>query len=95
MTTSQWLPEKSEYSKTIEEAFRRRFGRSMTITTALAYDAAYTVVAAYHRALAKNLELVKTLHDSTRLRGITGTIYLGHDGERVFSDQFLKEEYIE
>jgi ABC-type branched-subunit amino acid transport system substrate-binding protein len=95
VSTSQWLPEKSEYSKTIEEAFRKRFGRGMTITTALAYDAAYTIVAAYHRSQSKNELLVKALRDSTRLKGITGTIFLGHDGERVFSDQFLKEDYIE
>jgi branched-chain amino acid transport system substrate-binding protein len=95
VSTSQWLPEKTEYSKNIEEAFRKRFGRSMTAATALAYDAAYTIAAAYHRSQSKNELLVKALHDSTRLKGITGTIYLGHDGERVFSDQFLKEDFIE
>jgi hypothetical protein len=35
------------------------------------------------------------LRDPTQLKGVTGLINLGRDGERVFTDQFLKESFIE
>jgi ABC-type branched-subunit amino acid transport system substrate-binding protein len=95
VTTSQWLPQKSEFSKKIEEAFRKRFRRSMTITSALTFDAAYTAAHAHLRAVAKAVPLTTALRDSTKLTGVTGLILIGPDGERVFSDQFLKEEVLE
>jgi ABC-type branched-subunit amino acid transport system substrate-binding protein len=95
VTTSQWLPQKSEYSKKIEEVFKIKFHRSMTIVAALAYDAAYTLAAAYQRSIAKGAPLVQTLRDGTKLTGVTGVIFIGRDGERVFSDQFIKEDVIE
>jgi ABC-type branched-subunit amino acid transport system substrate-binding protein len=95
VTTSQWLPQKSEFSKKIEDAFRKRFKRSMTITSALTFDAAYAAAHAQMRSSEKSIALTAALRDSTRLTGVTGPILIGQDGERVFSDQFLKEEFIE
>jgi ABC-type branched-subunit amino acid transport system substrate-binding protein len=95
ITTSQWLPQKSEFSKKIEAAFLKRFKHAMTITSALTFDAAYAVAKAYDRAFAKGLPLNFALHDSTKFSGVTGLILIGADGERLFSDQFLKEEFIE
>jgi ABC-type branched-subunit amino acid transport system substrate-binding protein len=95
VTTSQWLPQKSAYSKQVEAAFEAHFHRAMTISSALTYDAAYTVAAAYQRSMEKSISLTKALRDGTRITGVTGLIYIDHDGERVFSDQFLKEEVIE
>jgi ABC-type branched-subunit amino acid transport system substrate-binding protein len=95
VTTSQWLPQKSDYSKKVEKDFEDHFGRKMSIMSALTYDATYTAVAAYHRSQTKGTTLVQALRDGTKIRGVTGVIYIGHDGERVFSDQFLKEEIIE
>ena len=95
VTTSQWLPQKSEYSRKVEEAFKEKFHRSMTIASALAYDAAYTMASAYQRSILKSVPLVQTLRDGTRLTGVTGLIFIGADGERVFSDQFIKEDVVE
>jgi branched-chain amino acid transport system substrate-binding protein len=95
VTTSQWLPGKSDFSKKIEAAFLKKFRKPMTITSALTFDAAYTVVAAHYRALAKQVPLTTALRDATKVTGVTGLILIGPDGERVFSDQFLKEEIIE
>ena len=94
-TTSQWLPQKSAFSKKIEEAFQKHFHRTMTINSALTFDAAYTVAQAYQRALDKSISLDAALRDSTKITGVTGLILLGADGERRFSDQFLKKDFIE
>lgn len=95
VTTSQWLPQKSEYSKKIEEAFQKHFHRAMTISSALTFDAAYTVASAYQRSLLREAPLVQTLRDGTKITGVTGLIFIGHDGERIFGDQFVKEEVVE
>lgn len=95
VTTSQWLPQKSDFSKKIEAAYQKRFKRNMTITSALTFDAAYTVAKAYDRALEKGISLDFALRDSTKFSGATGLILIGPDGERLFSDQFLKEEFID
>jgi len=95
VTTSQWIPQKSDYSKTIEAAFRARFKRDMTITSALTFDAAYTIANAYGRSQDRGVLLVDSLRDSTKMTGVTGLILIQPDGERLFSDQFLKDEFIE
>jgi ABC-type branched-subunit amino acid transport system substrate-binding protein len=95
VSTSQWLPGKSAYSKLIEEDFKKHFQFPLSITTALTYDAALTVAAALHRAQAKVEPIDKALRDGTQLKGVTGPINLGRDGERVFSDIFFKESFIE
>jgi ABC-type branched-subunit amino acid transport system substrate-binding protein len=95
VTTTQWLPQKSDFSKKIEAAFLTRFKRPMTITSALTFDATFTILKAYDRAVEKSIPLDVALKDSTKFSGVTGLILIGPDGERVFSDQFLKDEIIE
>ncbi|MDZ4678185.1 MAG: ABC transporter substrate-binding protein [Oligoflexia bacterium] len=95
VTTSQWLPGKSEFSKKIEAAYQKRFRKAMNITSALTFDATYAVVAAHYRAQSKTVPLAVALRDASKVTGVTGLILIGQDGERVFSDQFLKEEFIE
>ncbi len=95
VTTSQWIPQKSAFSKKMEVTFQKKFKRNMTITSALTFDAAYSAAAAYQRSQDKKISLADALRDSTKVTGVTGLILIGSDGERVFSDQFLKEEVIE
>ncbi|MCC6277724.1 MAG: ABC transporter substrate-binding protein [Oligoflexia bacterium] len=94
VTTSQWIPQKSDFSKKIEEAFLKKFKKPMNISGALTFDATYTAIAAYHRSLTKKTTLTQALKDSSRITGVTGQILLGQDGERIFSDQFLKDEIL-
>ena len=79
----------------MEVTFQKKFTRNMTITSALTFDAAYSAAAAYQRSQDKKISLADALRDSTKVTGVTGLILIGSDGERVFSDQFLKEEVIE
>ncbi len=95
ISTAQWLPGKSIFSKNIEELFKKKFKREMKTTSALTFDAAYGLAAAFDRSRAKNIPLIEALKDGTKVEGVTGNIALGLDGERVKTTSFIKEDLIQ
>lgn len=95
ISTAQWLPGRSEFSKKIEKAFKDKFKREMKTPSALAFDSAFALAAAYDRSLSKKIPLAQTLRDGTKVLGMTGNLALGPDGERINSGAFVKEDILQ
>jgi hypothetical protein len=66
----------------------------MNITSALTFDAALTFAAAYTKSQKEGMPLVEAI-PLVHFKGVTGDVVLDTSGERNFSDQFLKDGFIE
>jgi ABC-type branched-subunit amino acid transport system substrate-binding protein len=94
VSTAQWLPGKSEFSKKIESSFLKQYKTEIKIPSALTFDAAYVFLSAFERSEKKKIPLIEALKDGTKVQGLTGDLALGPDGERINTNSFIKEDIL-
>lgn len=95
ISTAQWLGGKSDFSKKVEVDFKVYFKRDMRIPSALTFDAVLALLSAYERSLEKKIPLTTALKDGTKVVGLTGNLALSPEGERIFTESFIKEDILQ
>lgn len=94
VSTVQWLPGKTDFSKKIEAEFKSKFKKTMKIPSALTFDATFAFLSAFERSQKKGISIKDALKDGTKVEGLTGQLSFNSTGERVQTQSFIKEDLL-